>query len=283
MRHSGPERPLHDADLDWISDDSLLGADLSQALQNIYRNRRPGSSQFYVSLVPGAANPSFDHELAYAQRGTPTPAISSLLCSASGTSCSTSIPTATSCRTIRPVTDYWNEVLRSSIPRIGLSHRHHGLSAGADPVHRADSRSRTPTCGPPSRRGRPSARAICRSICDSSREARSCFATTPHRRAAIGPAAGRRDRLSWTVCGGRPGQSVEAALCRFERGGAAARHSRLPHARSVRSGGGSGFARRQCVSINSEPSIRSLSISAGPMATIFRATRSRNWRTTSRT
>jgi C-terminal processing protease CtpA/Prc len=53
------------ATLDWIGDTSLLGADLSQTLGSIYRNRTPAASQFFVSLAPGIFNPYFDHELGY--------------------------------------------------------------------------------------------------------------------------------------------------------------------------------------------------------------------------
>jgi hypothetical protein len=51
--------------LDWIHDRVLLGAPLSERLESIYANRT--GKQFYVSLVPGASNPSFNHELAYSQ------------------------------------------------------------------------------------------------------------------------------------------------------------------------------------------------------------------------
>ena len=51
--------------LDWISGKALLGTELSQQLQSIYANRHAAGKQFYVSLVPGVANPSFDHELPY--------------------------------------------------------------------------------------------------------------------------------------------------------------------------------------------------------------------------
>jgi C-terminal processing protease CtpA/Prc len=49
-------------DFDWISDESLLGSDLSQTLRNIYRNRSAAAAQFFVSIH---ANPSFDNELFY--------------------------------------------------------------------------------------------------------------------------------------------------------------------------------------------------------------------------
>jgi hypothetical protein len=44
--------------LGWISDQTLLGAELSQSLQNIYANRTPQASPFYVSLVQGVGDPS---------------------------------------------------------------------------------------------------------------------------------------------------------------------------------------------------------------------------------
>ena len=57
--------------LDWIFDASLLGADLSQTLQNIYHNRTPAAKQFYISLVAGVGNPQFDNELGYASLKLP--------------------------------------------------------------------------------------------------------------------------------------------------------------------------------------------------------------------
>jgi peptidase S41-like protein len=53
-------------DLDWIADEKLLGADLSQDLQRILRNRSVAGNRFFVSQVPGVGNPQFDHEPAYA-------------------------------------------------------------------------------------------------------------------------------------------------------------------------------------------------------------------------
>jgi C-terminal processing protease CtpA/Prc len=52
-------------DLDWIGFDKQLGAELSHALQAIYRNRPSSATQFYVSLAPQIGNPVFQHELAY--------------------------------------------------------------------------------------------------------------------------------------------------------------------------------------------------------------------------
>ena len=55
---------------DWIQDETLLGSELSRRLQAIHRNR-PAGKQFYVSLVPGVGNPSFDHEPAYSKIALP--------------------------------------------------------------------------------------------------------------------------------------------------------------------------------------------------------------------
>ncbi|HEY6307511.1 MAG TPA: S41 family peptidase [Candidatus Angelobacter sp.] len=52
------------SDLDWIANEALLGADLSQGLRSIHDNRSP-EQQFYVSQVLGIGNPKFDHELSY--------------------------------------------------------------------------------------------------------------------------------------------------------------------------------------------------------------------------
>jgi hypothetical protein len=50
-------------DLGWLSDEKLLGPELSQTLLAIHTNRVPGK-QFYVSTA-GAGNPAFDHESPY--------------------------------------------------------------------------------------------------------------------------------------------------------------------------------------------------------------------------
>jgi C-terminal processing protease CtpA/Prc len=49
----------------WISDETLLGADLSQDLRRISRDRPADGKQFFASQVPGVGNPIFDHEPAY--------------------------------------------------------------------------------------------------------------------------------------------------------------------------------------------------------------------------
>jgi C-terminal processing protease CtpA/Prc len=46
--------------------DDALGSELGGMLRAIHRNRPADQRQFYLSLVPGIGNPSFDHEMAYA-------------------------------------------------------------------------------------------------------------------------------------------------------------------------------------------------------------------------
>jgi len=48
----------------WLTDERL-GKELGSTLRAIHQNRQVGRPQFYVSLVPGVGNPTFDHELAY--------------------------------------------------------------------------------------------------------------------------------------------------------------------------------------------------------------------------
>jgi C-terminal processing protease CtpA/Prc len=55
------------AELKWISDERLLGLDLSKDLQKIFRNRAAAGSSFFVSLAEGVGNPVFDHEPDYAE------------------------------------------------------------------------------------------------------------------------------------------------------------------------------------------------------------------------
>lgn len=59
------------ADLDWIRDESLLGAPLSAYLQRVYQNRSTSFSQFYVALGAGAKNARFVNEGSYSQMTLP--------------------------------------------------------------------------------------------------------------------------------------------------------------------------------------------------------------------
>lgn len=51
--------------LAWLSDNKLLGSQLSASLQSIHANRVVNTRQFYVSKVPNIGNPTFDHEMSY--------------------------------------------------------------------------------------------------------------------------------------------------------------------------------------------------------------------------
>jgi C-terminal processing protease CtpA/Prc len=56
--------------LTWLTDESL-GAELSETLRTVHRNRPTAGKQFYVSLHPNVGNASFDHEAAYTGIGFP--------------------------------------------------------------------------------------------------------------------------------------------------------------------------------------------------------------------
>ena len=56
--------------LTWLTD-AALGSELAGSLRAIHRNRSSDPRQFYVSLVPNIGNPSFDHELGYANLKLP--------------------------------------------------------------------------------------------------------------------------------------------------------------------------------------------------------------------
>ncbi len=57
--------------LDWLKDESRLGADLSRALQSIYTNRPADGKQFYITQGQYVKNPDFQHELGYASLKLP--------------------------------------------------------------------------------------------------------------------------------------------------------------------------------------------------------------------
>src|SRR5579871_1833707 len=60
-------------DLEWISDETALGPDLSRTLRKIRDNRTAGAKQFYVSLAPGIGNPVFQNEPVYNNVRLPDP------------------------------------------------------------------------------------------------------------------------------------------------------------------------------------------------------------------
>src|ERR1041385_5390070 len=72
----GPLKPCNCAKLDekeihlhprlaWLSNNKLLGTQLSAELRSIHTNRPANTKQFYVSQMPNVGNPSFDHEPNY--------------------------------------------------------------------------------------------------------------------------------------------------------------------------------------------------------------------------
>ena len=58
------DRPMRPR-LDWISDRSLLGRDLSDRLRRTYENRESRTEQHYVSFADGPRNPAFSNEFNY--------------------------------------------------------------------------------------------------------------------------------------------------------------------------------------------------------------------------
>ena len=107
--------------LGWLTDTSLLGADLSQTLQNIYANRSPASSQFFVSLVGGVANPSFNHELNYSALKIPDAGYQLLALFRFWNMVQYFYPNREIMSDDPSDTNYWSEVLLDAIPRIGLA------------------------------------------------------------------------------------------------------------------------------------------------------------------
>ena len=173
--------------LDWISDESLLGHDLSQTLQNIYRNRTPGSSQFYLSLVPGVGNPSFDHELSYPASPYPDAGYRLLALFRFWNIVQYFYPDR-DIMSDDPASqpEYWNSVLAEFIPRIGLStgatDYQQQLMQFIARIHDTHANLWTSLTSRP-----PIAHASCPWTCASSRGKRSFCATTrppPDRRRA---------------------------------------------------------------------------------------------------
>jgi hypothetical protein len=67
-----PQGEVHlPAPIDWIRDSDRLGSDLSNRLLHVYSGRHDEGPQFYVTLVDGIGNPSFDHELPYSDQHPP--------------------------------------------------------------------------------------------------------------------------------------------------------------------------------------------------------------------
>jgi C-terminal processing protease CtpA/Prc len=107
--------------LDWLFDTSLLGAGLSQSLQNIYANRTAAGSQFYLSFAQGAGNPSFDHELTYSSLRSPDAGFRLLALFRFWNMVQYFYPNRAIMSDDPSQTNYWDQVLADSIPLIGLA------------------------------------------------------------------------------------------------------------------------------------------------------------------
>lgn len=110
------------ANLDWLADESLLGAGLSQTLRSIHRNRTPADRQFYVSLAQGVGNPVFEHDLSYASTRLPDSGYQLLALIRFWNMVEYFYPN----RDVMAddgatAPDYWNKVLEESIPGIALA------------------------------------------------------------------------------------------------------------------------------------------------------------------
>ena len=107
--------------LDWLSDTSLLGPDLSQMLLNIYSNRSAAATQFYVSLVPSIGNPTFAHELTYSTLKIPDSGFQLLALFRFWNMVQYFYPNRAIMSDDPANTAYWDQVLRDSIPRLSLA------------------------------------------------------------------------------------------------------------------------------------------------------------------
>jgi len=101
--------------LEWLDDQALLGADLSRTLHAIHADRPANGKQFYLSLVPGVANPEFHHELVY-PRMQPGDSGFQILAAYRFWNI---IEYWSPYRDV--LGEQWDDVLRQSIPRIALA------------------------------------------------------------------------------------------------------------------------------------------------------------------
>lgn len=107
--------------LDWIKDESLLGTGLSSALVSIHRNRALLNRQFYISLVPGVGNPSFDNELPYPAIRYPDAGYQLLGLFRFWNMVEYFYPNRDIISDDPATVDYWLQVLQDSIPRVALA------------------------------------------------------------------------------------------------------------------------------------------------------------------
>jgi hypothetical protein len=108
--------------LDWISDQSLLGTALSQTLQTIYQNRSGLPAQFYVSMPITATPVTFDHELAYSLLQLPDAGYQLLALFRYWNMVQYFYPYRNlMAGDPADSPNYWNQVLSDSIPRVTLA------------------------------------------------------------------------------------------------------------------------------------------------------------------
>jgi C-terminal processing protease CtpA/Prc len=111
-----PNDKLHlPPQLEWLSDTTLLGNELSQTLRTTHRNRPARARQFYVGLAPNIGNPTFNHEPAYGNIKLPDAGYQLLALFRFWNMIEYWFP-------YRDVIgENWDAVLREFIPRIGLA------------------------------------------------------------------------------------------------------------------------------------------------------------------
>jgi C-terminal processing protease CtpA/Prc len=107
--------------VDWIHDTALLGPELSQSLETVYRNRRP-ARQFYISLINGIANPQFANEFTYSTIKFPDSGFQLLALFRFWNMVEYFYPNR-DVMSDDPAHsgDYWDDVLEEFIPRIALA------------------------------------------------------------------------------------------------------------------------------------------------------------------
>ena len=109
-------------DIAWIDDAKLLGPALSAKLREVYTNRKPGRTQFYLSTMPNVGNPKFDHELSYFAAAMPDPGMQLLGLFRLWNIVHYFYPARdTMADTPANTVAYWEAALTDAIPRIALA------------------------------------------------------------------------------------------------------------------------------------------------------------------
>jgi hypothetical protein len=107
------------ADLNWLSDTSLLGSSLSQTLQSIYANRSSAAGSFFISLALGVGNPLFQFESFYPSIVLPDSGYQLLVLFRAWNMVEYFYPNRNvMANNPADSSDYWDNVLQQSIPGI---------------------------------------------------------------------------------------------------------------------------------------------------------------------